>query len=375
VFASDNGCVKLPTPIGLLQEEGVTGEILRQLPRAALDEAETQNDPWTWLANWVQKNPVDHWCIGTPEMRDAECATLEEEEFKHTGIGVYEAAKERPDATVFQGVRKVRFNFHKDDPAKVIMHITMAGCWPDSFRKTFEAAASQRRAILRLVEVADGRGSISESWRLLMYDSQMRGDQTTADHWADKITARILQRDKGRQWLLKDKVEGLSAPLETREVAGAKYEKFYAADVSHLGRTKADKKWKSADGTRTPVTFKRDTIGQKIATPLALRWMAVEDTGFPGFAFISDKALATLLGLTLPFPGLLPQPDDSDNRHGQKMIEDCRLDIGLKKAETLVVGLKQVDARKWAILDEHSRVVGYFNQADSLPQKLAGCQQ
>jgi len=304
VFMGDSGKMELPTPIGLLQETGVIGQILRQLPRAALDEAEAQNDPWNWLAKWVQKNPVER--------------------------------------------------------------------WPGSFRKTFEAAASQRQAILRLVEVARGGGSISQSWRLQMHDAQMSGDQKVADHWADKVTASILRWEKGRQWLLEDKIEGLSAPPGMREVAHAKYEKFYAADVRRSGKTEADKKWKSADDTRTPVAFKRDTIGEKITAALALRWMSVEDTGFPGFAFISDKVLAALLGLTLPLPSLLPMPDDPDNLRGRKMIEDCRRDIGLKKAEPLVVGLKHIDARKWAILDEDGEIVGYFNQAVSLPPKLAG---
>jgi hypothetical protein len=54
--ARKNQLMKLPTPIGLLQEKGAIGKILRCLPRAALDEAETRNDPWTWLAGWVQKH-------------------------------------------------------------------------------------------------------------------------------------------------------------------------------------------------------------------------------------------------------------------------------------------------------------------------------
>jgi hypothetical protein len=205
-----------------------------------------------------------------------------------------------------------------------------------------------------------------------MRDAQMRGDQKTADHWVDKVAGSILQWEKGRRWLLEDKVEGLSAPPEIREVAKQKYEAGYNADVRRLGRKKADKKWKSADNLKTPLGFKRDTNGEKIATALVLGWLSVESRGFPGFCFISDKVLATLLGLTLPLPSLLPKSDDADNQRGQKTIEDCRRDIGLVKAETLVTGLKDIGKGKWAILDEKGNEVGHFNQAKSLPPKLAG---
>ena len=216
---------------------------MRQLPRTILDEAEIQNDPWTWLAKWVKKNPIIHWHVGTVEMRDAECVTLEKEGFKRKNVGVYVAAKKRPQAKIFQGVREVRFNFHKDDPAKIIMRVVMDKCWPDSFRKTFIAAASQCKAELRLAEIARGGGSISQSWRLKIRAAQKNGDRKMADHWANKVAGSILQWEHGRLWLLHDKVNGLSAPPKIREIARQKYEKFYAADVRKLGRKPADEKW------------------------------------------------------------------------------------------------------------------------------------
>ncbi len=370
---------KLPTPIGLLQKAGPIGQILRQLPSGVLKEAETQDDPWTWLAGWVMKNPVEHCCVGTIEMRDAECAALEKEGFKRTNTGVYLAnTKARRNAEIYQGVREVHFNSHKDDPAKIIMRLVMDGCWPDKFHKTFEAAASQQQAILRLVEVGRGGGSISQSWRLKMQAAQIRGDQKAADHWVDKVTASILHLEKGRQWLLEDKVQGLRVPSEMRDEARQRYEKFYAKDVRRLGRKKADKKWKGADDT---FEFKRLTNGEKIAVTLTFGWLFVTgekiEIGFPGYCFISDEILATILGLTLPLPSLLPKTGDEKNQCGRKTIEDCRLDIGLKKGETLVTGVKKVDNSErseweWAILDENDKEVGYFNQANSLPPKLAG---
>jgi hypothetical protein len=364
--------VNLPTPIGLLPEKGVIGEILRQLPRMVLDEAETQTDPWTWLAKWVSENPVIHWNEGTVEMRNSECATLEKEGFKRMGTGIYSVdPATRRKATIFQGVREVRFNYHQHDPEKIIMRLIMDACWPDSFRRTFEAAASQRQALLRLVEVARGGGSISQSWRLKMQAAQMAGDQKMADHWADKVTASILKCEKGRKWLLEDKLEGLSAPPEMREVAKQKYEAGYATDVRRLGRKKADKKWKGADKSESPLEFKLATKGEKIATRLALGWLSAGD-GFPGYCFISDKVLAIILGLTLPFRGLLPATDDADNQRGRKTIEDCRRDIGLEKGEMLITRVKNVDGGKWALLDEKGKEVGYFYQAGAFPPKLAG---
>ena len=336
--------MNLPTPIGLLQDKGVIGEILRQLRQSShtvLEEAEAKDDPWTWLAKWCKKNPVIHWHKGTVEMRDAECAALEKEGFKRTDIGVYVATKKRPDAKVFQGVREVRFNFHKDDPAIIIMRVVMNRCWPDSFQKTFLAAASQREAALRLAEIARGGGSISQSWRLKIRAAQKRGDRKMADHWADKVAASILQWETGRQWLLYDKFEGLSAPPAIREVAKQKYEEGYNADVRRLGKKKADEKWK---GNNTPQRFKLDTNGDKIAAAMTMEWLAVGQNGFPGLCFMSDELLAKLLGHTLPLPSLLT---DS----GLKLIVTIRQRIGLKKAEILFNGIEQVADKKWAILN------------------------
>ena len=334
--------MNLPTPIGLLQEKGVIGEILRQLPRTILDEAETKNDPWSWLAKWVKKNPIIHWHVGTLEMRDTECVTLEKEGFKRKNVGVYVAAKKRPKAKIFQGVREVRFNFHKDDPAQIIMRVVMDKCWPDSFHKTFIAAASRCEAELRLAEIARGGGSISQSWRLKIRTAQKRGDRKMAGHWADKVVASILQWETGRQWLLYDKVEGLSAPPAIRQVAKQKFEAGYKADVRRLGKKKADEKWK---GNKTP-RFKLDTNGDKIAAVMTMEWLVVGQNGFPGLCFMSDELLAQLLGRTIPLPSLLN--NDSD---GWKTIRTIRERIGLKKAEILFNGIEKVADKKWAILN------------------------
>src|SRR6266550_6274259 len=103
-----------------------------------------------------------------------------------------------------------------------------------------------------------------------------------------------------------------------RDEARRRYEKFYANDVRRLGRKQADKKWKNTDSLKTPLKLKRDTNGEKIATALALGWLSVGD-GFPGFCFISDRILATILGLMLPLPSLMAKNDDADNQRGRKI--------------------------------------------------------
>ena len=132
--------MNIPTPVELLQEKGVIGEILRQLHQSShtvLKKAEAQDDPWSWLA------------------------ALEKEGFKRTDVGVYSVdPATRRDAKVYQGVREIRFNFHEPDSTSIIMRIVMDGCWPDDFRKTFEAAKSQWEAELRLAEIARGGGSV-----------------------------------------------------------------------------------------------------------------------------------------------------------------------------------------------------------------------
>jgi hypothetical protein len=300
-FVSDNGGVNLPTPIELLHANGVIGFFLRQLPRAVLDKTETKDDPWTWLAEWVDKNPGKSLRIGKVEM-----------------------------------------------------------IWPASFRKTFEAAASQKEALRRLGEVAAGAGSISTNRHRKLGDALKNDDPKTAKRCVNKMASSILQWDK--QWFK-------SAPPEIRKVVRRIEKKSYAADVRSRGRTKADKKWKNEDNAQSPLDFKRGTKEQKIGTELTLGWLSVGDDGFPGYCFISDKILATMLGLTLPFQGLSPTSDDADNERGGKFIEDCRLDIGLKKAEIIVTRLKKVNECKWAILDEDDNEVGYFQRAGSFPQK------
>lgn len=349
----------LPSPIGLLQEKGAIGVILRQLPRTVLDEAETQDDPWTWLAQWVQKNPVEQWRIGTVEMCAAECVALEKEGFKRTDIGVYSAAPAtRHNAKIYQGVRGVRFYSHNHDPAKIVMRVVMNGCWPESFRKTFAAAASQRKAALRLTAAAHGGGSISGTWRLKFRAAQMRGDQKAADHYANKETVSLLQTVRGRQWLLEDKVEGLSESPEFHKEVRRRYEAFYSADVRRLGRKKADEKWKSAK----PLRFKMDPNSDKIAVAMTTGWLTVGHSGFPGLCFMSDEVLAQLLGYTLPLPSLL-----SDKIRGAKVIWQIRHRTGLQQAETLFTGMEKVGAKKWTILNRRGEKTHWISlMADKL---------
>jgi hypothetical protein len=339
--------MNLPTPVGLLQEKGVIGEILRQLHQSShtvLEEAETQDNPWSWLAKWVKEKPVIHWRNGTVEMRDSECAALEKEGFKRTDIGVYSVdPATRRNSKIYQGVREVRFNYHQHDPKKIIMRVVMGGCWPDGFRKTFLAAASQRNAFLRLSIVARGGGSISSTWHLKMGEAQKRGDQKMADHFANKEVDSILQWEKGRQWLLYDKFEGLSAPPEMREIAKQKYEASYNADVRRLGRKKADEKWKN---TKTP-QFKKKSNSDYVAEAMTMEWLVVGQNGFPGLCFMSDEILAQLLGHALPWPRLL-----NEEICGWKTIRTIRERIGLKKAEILFNGIEKVADKQWAILNK-----------------------
>jgi hypothetical protein len=275
-------------------------------------------------------------------MRDVEYATLEKEGFKRIDAGIYSAGH---SAKIYHGVRtrEVHFYPHKHDSTKIVRRIVRDEYWPDGIRKTFVAAASRREAELRLAEIARGGGSISQSWRLKLRAAQKSGDRKTADHWADKMTASILQWEPGRQWLLYDKVEGLNAPPAIREVAKQKYEAGYNADVRRLGKRKADEKWK---GKKTPQRFKLDTNGDKIAVAMTMEWLAVGQSGFPGLCFMSDELLAQLLGHTLPLPSLL-----SDRIRGGKFIWAIRKRVGLKQAEILFNGIEKVADRKWSILN------------------------
>ncbi len=288
-FAGDIGKMKLPTPIGLLKEKGVIGEILRQLPRRALDEAKQQRDPWTWLAKWVKKNH-----------------------------------------------------------------------WPDSFRKTFEAAASQRKALNVLAQVARGGGSISNhDWHLKILAAEKQGDWKAAQRLTKKHLASILQTVRGRRWLLEDKEKGLSAPPGMRDWARCQYKAFYAADVHHLGRKKADEKWK---GTATPRLKLGANDDDYIAVAMAMEWLVVGKNGFPGLCFMSDGLLAQLLGRALPVPNL-----------GWKTVSVIRERMGLKKAKTLFAGMVKAGDNWWVLLDRSGNKTRYrisFPKAKLLPQKL-----
>lgn len=359
--------MRFPSITELTKNRSLIGQVLSQLPATILNEAEKQSDPWTWLAAWVKSHPIEHWRTGTLQMRDAECAALEQEGFKRTAIGVYSAdAKTRHKTKIYKGIREVRFNFHKHDPSKVIMRLIMEARWPNSFRKTFEAAASQRSSLLRLVEVGRDGGSISKSWRSEIQAALKRGDQKGADHWANKQTASILQTERGRQWLLEGKVKTLTAPPKIRMEARRRYEAFYAADVRRLGKKKADQKWKGSPSTdsRRGSPFKLKSNGDKIALAMTMGWLMVGRNGFPGFCFMSDEILAQFLGRTLPLPSLL-----SDG--GWKFVRTIRERIGLKKGEVLVNGIKHLGGIKWAVLNHRGEEAGRFEEVSkSVPPKL-----
>jgi hypothetical protein len=172
-----------------------------------------------------------------------------------------------------------------------------------------------------------------------------------------------LQWEKGRQWLLHNKVEGLSTSPVIREVAKQKYEKFYTADVRELGRKPADEKWK---GKRKP-QFKLAADGDKIAVVLTMEWLAVGKNGFPGLCFMSDELLAQLLGYTLPLPSLL-----ADRIRGGKFIWAIRKRVGLRQAEILFNEIKEVGEKKWAILNQRGEKTHWISLLPNkpLPAKL-----
>jgi hypothetical protein len=342
--------VKLPTPIGLLQETGVIGEILRRLPRGVLDESENKNQPWFWLAKWVDRNPVEHLYRGKMEDGRAECAKLESEGFKRTDIGVYSASVTAQRKTK---IREVRFYSDEHDPSKVFMRVVAR--WPGSFRKTFEAAASQRTAFLRLATAARGGGSISGTWHLKMRAAQIKGDQKMTDHWANKETASILQTERGRRWLLEGKTPG--APPKIQAEAQRRYRKLYAADVRRLGRTKADEKWKS---TETP-RFKLRSNGDYIAVAMTMEWLVGGHNGFPGLCFMSDEVLAMLLGHALPVPALY------EKSSGWKTVRTIRERIGLRKAGILFTGIEKIGDNKWAILNRYGKKTHWISLTVNKP--------
>ena len=284
--------VKIPTPIGLLQEKGVIGQILRQLPRELLEAADQQNDSWAWLA-----------------------------------------------ARVGNG-----------------------DCWPNCFYKALAAAASQRESMLRLVEAGRGSGSIANSWRDNLQSAINRGDKPAIEHWTDKISASILQMDKGRQWLLENNLPGLSSPATMRDEARMRRDKFYQADVRRLGRSVADKKW---NGDRKP-KLKTSSNSDYVATAMTMGWLTIGQNGFPGLCFMSDELIAELLGNTLPWPQLL-----NEEIHGWKTIRTIRQRLGLKKAEILFSKMEKVGDEKWAVLDSRGEKTHWIqlNPKRSVPPK------
>lgn len=296
--------MNFPTPIGLLQDKGVISEILCQLPRTVLDEAEIQSDPWTWLARWIQKNPVEHWNAGTVGRCNGKCAMLEKAGFKSADSG--------------------------------------------SFRKTFVAAASQRKAFNVLAQVARDGGSISShDWHLKIQAAQKQGNRKLEKHLTKKHIKSILQTVRGRRWLLENKEKDLSASPKMREWARREYEKFYAADVRRLGRTKADKKWKSTKTPRLQLLGANDD--RLIAAAMTREWLVVGNNGFPGLCFMSDEVLATLLGHGLPVPAL------HQKAAGWKTIRTIRERIGLKKGKILFTRIEKVGDKKWAILNQRGQ--------------------
>ncbi len=329
------------------------------MPRKVLDKAEQRDDSWSWLARWVDSNPVEWLFRGKREDGKAECAKLERDGFKRTGIGLYSASVAARRKTK---IREVRFYLDKRDPNKVFKRVVMDARWPSLCRKTFEAAASQRKAFNCLGQVAHGDGSISShDWHLKILAAQTKNNWKVAERLTLKHAASILQTPRGRRWLLENREKALRAPPELREWTRRKYREFYNRDVRRLGRKKADEKWKGKNTLR----FKQDTHGDKIAVVLTTHWLAVGNKGFPGLCFLSDELLAQLLGYTLPLPSLL-----SDG--GWKFVRTIRERVGLKKAEILFNGIEEVGYRKWAILDRNGTKTHWisFRPNKPLPPKL-----
>lgn len=336
--------------------------MLRQLPRTVLNEAENEDEPWSWLARWVKRNPVEWWSEGPALDYDAECKRYERAGFKRTAIGVYSASAA---ARLKTKICEVHFYFHKNDANKRLKRIIMDAGWPMSFRKTFEAASSQQKVYRTLTIISRGGGSISGTYHDKLLAANERGDREAVAHWADKQIAAILGTKDGREWLLQGKTSSTSpkAPDEaTREYARAKYEKFIAADARRLGRKKADDKWK---GTKIP-QFKLESNGAEIAAAMATGWLVGGRNGFPGLCFMSDEVLAQLLGHTLPLKSL----QSSDQ--GWKIVRTIRERIGLKKAEILFNGIKKVGDKQWAILDRCGTQTHWISLRPSkpLPPKL-----
>ena len=345
----------LATPLELLEDPGVIGDILKQMPYDVLEEAKNHDKSWAWLGKWVVDNPVQRLFFGTQESVDDECRRLEREGFRKTNIGVYSANEE---ASLKLQIREVRFYFHRHDANKRVMRIIMNTRWPDIFRKALEAAASQQEALLRLVEIARDGGTVAKSWRAQILTAREAGDAKAENHAANKVLASLLSHEPFRTWLLEDS----SAPSLFRQESRERYNAFYNADLRRVGRTKADKKWKSTK----PLWFKMDSYSDRVAEALSTCWVRAGFNGFPGLCFMSDELLAQLLGHTLPLPSLL-----SNRLRGGKFIWAVRKRMGLEQAETLFTRIEQVETNKWAILDRYGNRAHWISlRTDKLPPKL-----
>jgi hypothetical protein len=133
-----------------------------------LAAAENRKNPWRWLANQV-RGPIEYRYQGSARQARDEVVRFEKQGFKRVGPGIYLSTKE---ARLKTRIRKVGFYFHSHDPNKRIKRIILKARWPSIFRNTFEAAASQERAICRLMEIGRGGGSISRS-----YGAELRAAQ------------------------------------------------------------------------------------------------------------------------------------------------------------------------------------------------------
>jgi hypothetical protein len=339
----------LPSPAELLNDVGPIGRFLRALPPWMLAEAQKQKDAWRWLARKVDRDRIEHHTPGPAGDFDAEVARYEKHGFKRTGVGVWTASKEARGRT---RIREVRFHYHKHDANKRVERIIMEAHWPASFRKTLLAAASQRRALIRLGEAAGGGGSISKSYHSELREALKQGDQRAATHWAQKVAASLLRRKHGRHWLLHDK----NFPPAIREYARLLYEQFYARDVRRLGRKKANDKWRNEQ----ELDVKQETASDKIAVQMTMGWLSLPN-GFPGYCFLSDDMIAKVLGLFVPF---LKSAD-------LKLVRTIRERIGLKKGEIIVTRLKQCANGDWAALDSGGEGWGLLKpQSGAVPPKL-----
>lgn len=316
-----------------------------------LSGAKRQDLPWEWLAKQVDGKPVEYRHEFDASKLAAEVAYYEKLGFRRTADGTY-----LPDdkARRETKIREVRFESDGKKPGVTIKRGIMDEIWPPAFKRIFEAGASQRQALLRLVEIGRSGGSVTTSFRKKLGDAMLQSDQKASNHWAKKIAASYFRFDLTRDRLLNDP----QIPPETRQALQQLYDEIYAVDVSRAGRSAADKKWKG----RGELKFKWDSISERVAMALTLDWMAVGakcfTEGFPGYAFISDEVLATLLGHALPLRGLLSE-------QGWKTVRTIRERMKLKKAEVLFreakVNVTGPKKGEFCVIDRHGNTVSCFD--------------